>query len=58
MSSRIGQEATGDEDARKLADLYASFMDESRLESLGARAARAHVCRHRWLVVQGARFRR
>jgi putative endopeptidase len=29
-------EATGDEDARKLADLYASFMDESRLESLGA----------------------
>ena len=27
--------ATGDPDARKIADLYASFMDEARLETLG-----------------------
>jgi putative endopeptidase len=27
--------ATGDPDARKIADLYASFMDETRLETLG-----------------------
>jgi putative endopeptidase len=31
----LGNAAGGDPDARKLADLYASFMDEAKLESLG-----------------------
>jgi putative endopeptidase len=33
----LGNGAGGDADARKLADLYASFMDEAKLESLGAK---------------------
>jgi putative endopeptidase len=37
----LGNGAGGDADARKLADLYASFMDEARLESLGAKPLQA-----------------
>ena len=51
--------ATGDAavDARKLADLYASFMDEPRLETLGVSAHQSAVGRHRCAGIQARHSR-
>src|SRR4029077_4507938 len=36
-----GLDVSGDAEARKIADLYASFMDEARLEALGLKPLQA-----------------
>jgi putative endopeptidase len=41
----LGEAAGGDADAKKMADLYASFMDEAKLEALGLKPLQAEFAR-------------
>jgi putative endopeptidase len=41
----LAQPAAGDADAKKIADLYASFMDEARLEALGLKPLQAEFAK-------------
>jgi len=41
----LGEAAAGDADAKKMADLYASFMDEAKLEALGLKPLQAEFAK-------------